>query len=76
MEGDPNHFDHIYSDPKMVRLFAEAMTGISTATAKVIAQKFPFAKYKTFCDIGCASALPVQLRWLTGIWPESVLTLK
>ncbi|HEX3356502.1 MAG TPA: methyltransferase [Tepidisphaeraceae bacterium] len=72
MDGDPNHFDHIYSDPKMVRLFAEAMTGISTGTAKIIAQKFPFAKYKTFCDIGCAQgALPVQVALahphLTGI---------
>jgi hypothetical protein len=56
----------------MVRLFAEAMTGISTGTAKIIAQKFPFAKYKTFCDIGCAQgALPVQVALahphLTGI---------
>jgi O-methyltransferase/methyltransferase family protein len=70
--GDPNHFDHIYTDPKMVRLFAEAMTGISTGTAKVIAAKFPWSDYKTFCDIGCAQgALPVQLALahphLTGI---------
>jgi len=72
MSGDPNHFDHIYSDPKMVKLFAEAMTGISTQTARVIAQKFPFGDYRSFCDIGCAQgALPVQLALahpqLTGI---------
>jgi hypothetical protein len=72
MGGDPNHFDHIYNDPKMVKMFAEAMTGISTGTAKVIAQKFPWSDYKTFCDIGCAQgALPVQLalahQHLTGI---------
>jgi hypothetical protein len=72
MGGDPNHFDHIYSDEKMVKLFAEAMTGISTRTAQVIAEKFPWGDYKSFCDVGCAQgALPVQLalahKHLSGI---------
>src|SRR5437764_957312 len=70
--GDADHFEHIYTDEKMVRLFAEAMTGISTQTAQVMAQKFPWSDYKTFCDIGCAQgALPVQIALahphLTGI---------
>ena len=70
--GDADHFEHIYTDEKITRLFAEAMTGISTRTAQVMAQKFPWSDYKTFCDIGCAQgALPVQIALahphLTGV---------
>jgi hypothetical protein len=38
------------------------MTGLSTGTAIAIAKKFPWKKYRTFIDVGCAQgALPVQV---------------
>ena len=38
------------------------MTGISMGAARAIAAKFPWRRYKTFCDVGCAQgAVPVQV---------------
>ena len=52
-------FDTLYADPKRLRNFLEAMTGVSMGPARAIAQKFPWKKYKTLMDIGgaqgCAS---------------------
>lgn len=57
-----NPFDALYSDPDRLRLFLQAMTGISLGTAKAIAKKFPWKRYKTFIDIGAAQgAAPVQI---------------
>ncbi len=55
-------FDALYSDPRRLRGFLEAMTGVSMPTAKAIAQKFPWQRYETFIDIGAAQgAMPVQI---------------
>lgn len=55
-------FDALYGDPARLRSFLQGMTGISLGAAKVIAQKFPWSRYKTFLDIGGAQgALPVQV---------------
>jgi hypothetical protein len=55
-------FDALYRDPARMRLFLQGMTGISLGAARVIAQKFPWNKYRTFVDIGGAQgALPVQV---------------
>jgi hypothetical protein len=68
--GDPqneaktggNLFDVIYRDPALLKEFAHAMTGISMGTAKAIAQKFPWSRYRTFADLGAAEGcLPVEL---------------
>jgi hypothetical protein len=57
-----NLFDVIYRDPALLKEFAHAMTGISMGTAKAIAQKFPWSKYRTFADLGAAEGcLPVEL---------------
>ena len=57
-----NPFDALYSDPKRLRSFLQAMTGISMGTAMAIAHKFPWNKYETFIDIGTAQGgLPVQI---------------
>ena len=57
-----NPFDALYSDPDRLRLFLQAMTGISLGTAKAITKKFPWKRYKTFIDIGAAQgAAPVQI---------------
>src|SRR5262245_58782645 len=60
--GAGNPFDEIYKEPEGLRGFLSAMTGLSTGTAIAIAKKFPWKKYRTFIDVGCAQgALPVQV---------------
>ena len=57
-----NPFDTIYKDEQGLRGFLSAMTGLSTGSGIAIAKKFPWKKYKTFVDVGCAQgAIPVQL---------------
>jgi hypothetical protein len=57
-----NFFGVLYQDPARLKQFMHAMTGISLGAAKVMAQKFPWQKYRTFLDIGAAEGgLPVQI---------------
>ena len=57
--GGGGLFEALYADPKRLRIFLRAMTGVSMGPARAIAQKFPWKKYKTVMDIGgaqgCAS---------------------
>ena len=60
--GDGNLFDAIYSDPRLLRGFARAMTASSLGPAQVMAAAFPWDRYKTVIDIGCAEGcVPVQV---------------
>src|SRR5215467_14409066 len=60
--GGGNLFEALYSDPARLRLFLQAMTGISLGAARAMAQKFPWKNYRTFIDIGAAQGgLPVQV---------------
>jgi hypothetical protein len=55
-------FQTLYSDPKRLEQFLWAMTGLSLGIARAISQKFPWAQYKTFVDVGAAQGgLPVVL---------------
>jgi hypothetical protein len=55
-------FEALYSNPERLRLFLAGMTGISMGPAKALAEKFPWAQYKTFMDIGAAQGCaPVQI---------------
>jgi O-methyltransferase domain/Dimerisation domain len=55
-------FGALYNDPERLRLFLSAMSGISLGPAAMIAKKFPWKKYRSFCDIGGAQgAVSVQL---------------
>jgi O-methyltransferase domain/Dimerisation domain len=57
-----NLFDAIYSDPARLQSFLAAMTGLSLATSKAIAMKFPWSRYRTFIDVGGAQGgLSVQI---------------
>ena len=47
-------FGTLYADPQRLEGFLKAMTGLSIGTAQIIAKKFPWKKYKTFLDVGCA----------------------
>jgi hypothetical protein len=55
-------FGTLYADPERLRGFLSAMTGISLGAARAIAKKFPWKKYRTFCDVGGAQGcVSVQL---------------
>jgi SAM-dependent methyltransferase len=65
-------FGQLYRDPDRLRQFLHAMTGLSTGAHRAIAAKFPWQRYRTFVDVGCAEGgLPVELalahEHLTGI---------
>jgi hypothetical protein len=55
-EGCPGDetFASLYADPKRLKGFLKAMTGISRGGNMAIAAKFPWAKYKTVADMGPA----------------------
>ncbi len=57
-----NFFEVLYQDPRLLGQFLHAMTGLSTGAALAIARKFPWEKYRTIVDVGCAEGcLPVQV---------------
>ena len=57
-----NLFDAIYSNPDALRGFAKAMTASSYGAAQAMAATFPWDRYKTVIDIGCAEGcVPVQV---------------
>jgi len=47
-------FGTLYGDPQRLEGFLKAMTGLSVGSAQIIAKKFPWKKYHTFVDVGCA----------------------
>jgi precorrin-6B methylase 2 len=47
-------FGTLYADPHRLEGFLKAMTGLSIGSARMIAKKFPWKKYRTFADVGCA----------------------
>ena len=47
-------FGTLYSEPQRLEGFLKAMTGLSIGAARAIATKFPWKKYHSFMDIGCA----------------------
>ena len=55
-------FGTLYADPTRLEVFLKAMTGLSLGTARAIARKFPWRKYRTFVDIGAAQGgVPVEI---------------
>lgn len=55
-------FGQLYQDPARLRQFLHAMTGLSLGAHRAIAAKFPWQRYRSFADIGCAEGgLPVEL---------------
>jgi hypothetical protein len=69
--GD-DFFGTLYADTRRLEGFLKAMTGLSIGSAQVIARKFPWKKYHTFADIGCAQGgvaveLALAHKHLTGL---------
>ena len=57
-----NFFTALYEDADRLEQFLHAMTGISMGDAHVLADKFPWERYKTIIDIGTAEGcVPVQV---------------
>ncbi len=57
-----NLFEAIYSNPDLLRGFTKAMTASSFGPAQAMAATFPWDRYKTMIDIGCAEGcVPVQV---------------
>ena len=57
-----NFFDVVCSDPTLLRMYYQCMTGLSMGANIAISQKFPWANYQTFIDIGTGQGgLPVQI---------------
>jgi hypothetical protein len=52
--GGANFFHELYSDPQRLKQFLTAMTGVSHGANLAIAEHFPWAKYRTYADIGTA----------------------
>ena len=60
--GGEDFFGVIYADPRRTREFLGAMSGISRGANICIAQRFPWARYKSFVDVGTAQGdLAVQI---------------
>jgi hypothetical protein len=48
-------FDELYSDPKRLEEFMNAMAGISAANFAAFVERFDFSRYGTLCDVGGAT---------------------
>jgi hypothetical protein len=60
--GGENFFATLYADPQRLRSFLHAMSGISRGANIAIAQRFPWANYRSFVDVGTAQGdLAVQV---------------
>ncbi|MCC6730723.1 MAG: methyltransferase [Chthonomonadales bacterium] len=47
-------FAAMYADPDRLRTFLQGMTGVSMAPSRALADRFPWERYESFADIGCA----------------------
>jgi hypothetical protein len=57
-----NFFDVLYADPAKLREFVKAMTGISMGVAHALTDSFPWERYRTVIDVGCAEGcVPVTI---------------
>ncbi len=61
-QGENEFFDALYRDPVALKTFLAGMTGISTGEVTLLAARFPWNRFNSFVDMGCAQgALPVRV---------------
>jgi O-methyltransferase domain/Dimerisation domain len=48
-------FAELYSEPERLEQFMDAMSGLSVANCRALADKFDFSRYATLCDVGGAT---------------------
>jgi cyclopropane fatty-acyl-phospholipid synthase-like methyltransferase len=51
---DDDYYDNLTRHEERLRVFLRAMSGLSMASSRAIAEKFPWSRYGTFVDIGGA----------------------
>jgi SAM-dependent methyltransferase len=62
LENGDDVFGALYADPASLRQFLHGMSGVSAGIASVLADRFPWARYGTVIDIGCAQGrVPAEL---------------
>jgi hypothetical protein len=49
-------FEELYREPARLAQFLSAMSGLSRANFRALAERFDFAPYRTLCDVGGAAA--------------------
>jgi hypothetical protein len=49
-------FEELYREPARLEQFLNAMSGISGANFRALAERFDFGPYRTLCDVGGAAA--------------------
>lgn len=60
--GGDDFFGALYADPERLKGFLHAMSGLSRGANACISQRFPWAKYQSFVDVGTAQGdLAVQI---------------
>jgi hypothetical protein len=60
--GGDDFFGALYADPRRLREFLSAMSGLSRGANIFVAQRFPWARYHSFVDVGTAQGdLAVQI---------------
>ena len=60
--GQNEFFAALYADPDALKTFLAGMTGISTGEVTLLAARFPWKRFESFIDMGCAQgALPVRV---------------
>ncbi len=61
-ENDVSFFDKVYSDEEKLKEFVTGMTGLSTGSARMLAENFDWNDHDTFCDIGTSEGIvPVTI---------------
>lgn len=59
---ETDYYGNLCRDPVRLRIFLEAMSGLSMDSAKAISRRFPWENYTSFADIGGAQgAVSVEL---------------
>jgi len=50
-------FETVYSDPRQLEIFVDAMDSASLRNVELLAERFPFQRYRSLCDVGGANGL-------------------
>jgi hypothetical protein len=50
-------FDAVYADPRRLEVFVAAMDSASLRNVELLAERFPFERYRSLCDVGGANGL-------------------
>jgi hypothetical protein len=61
-KDESDYYGELVRDPNRLRTFLRGMTGLSMGASRAIAEKFPWAEYGSFVDVGGAQGvLSIQL---------------